>query len=70
MSYLTSKVKYLGFLKYEDSLELILGMKILVTLDNGLKIANLDVNYGENMFVKYQKNILKRISKRLLYKRH
>ena len=70
MSYLTSKVKYLGFLKYEDSLELILGMKILVTLDNGLKIANLDVNYGENMFVKYQKNILKRISKRPLYKRH
>ena len=70
MSYLTSKVKYLGFLKHEDSLELILGMKILATLDNGLKIANLDVNYGENMFVKYQKNILKRISKRPLYKRH
>ena len=34
-----------------------LGMKTLATLDNGLKIANLDVTYEESMIKKYQKRL-------------
>ena len=34
-----------------------LGMRTLATLDNGLKIANLDVTYEENMIKKYQKRL-------------
>ena len=34
-----------------------LGMRTLATLDNGLKIANLDVTHEENMIKKYQKRL-------------
>ncbi|MBQ2613148.1 MAG: transposase [Methanobrevibacter sp.] len=34
-----------------------LGMRTLATLNNGLKIANLDVTYEENMIKKYQKRL-------------
>ncbi len=34
-----------------------LGMRTLATLDNGLKIANLDVIYEESMIKKYQKRL-------------
>ena len=32
-------------------------MKTLATLDNGLKIANLDVTYEESIIKKYQKRL-------------
>ena len=34
-----------------------LGIRTLATLDNGLKIANLDVTHEENMIKKYQKRL-------------
>ena len=34
-----------------------LGMRTLATLDNGLKIANLDIDYEEKMIKKYQKRL-------------
>ena len=42
------------FSKTNDAVGIDLGMRTLATLDNGLKIANLDVSYEEKMIKKYQ----------------
>ena len=41
------------FPKTNEFVGIDLGMRTLATLDNGLKIANLDVSYEENMIKKY-----------------
>ena len=46
--------------KKYDSVGIDLGMKTLATLDNGLKIANLDVSYEESMIKKYQKSLARK----------
>ena len=45
------------FPKTNEFVEIDLGMRTLATLDNGLKIANLDVTHEENMIKKYQKRL-------------
>ena len=47
----------LEFPKTKQFVGIDLGMRTLATLDNGLKIANLDVTYEENMIKKYQKRL-------------
>ena len=42
------------FTKTNECVGIYLGMRTLATLDNGLKIANLDVDYEEKMIKKYQ----------------
>ena len=46
------------FPKTKEFVGIDLGMRTLATLDNGLKIANLDVTYEENMIKKYQKKTI------------
>ena len=48
------------FSKTNDAVGIDLGMRTLATLDNGLKIANLDVSYEEKMIKKYQKRLSKK----------
>ena len=48
------------FPKTHEFVGIDLGMRTLATLDNGLKIANLDVNYEESMIKKYQKRLSKK----------
>ena len=45
------------FPKTKEFVGIDLGMRTLATLDNGLKIANLDVTHEENMIKKYQKRL-------------
>lgn len=45
------------FHKTSEFVGIDLGMRTLATLNNGLKIANLDVTYEENMIKKYQKRL-------------
>ena len=45
------------FPKTNEFVGIDLCMRTLATLDNGLKIANLDVSYEENMIKKYQKRL-------------
>ena len=45
------------FSKTKEFVGIDLGMRTLATLDNGLKIANLDVTHEENMIKKYQKRL-------------
>ena len=47
------------FPKTYESVGIDLGMRTLATLDNGLKIANLDVSHEEKMIKKYQKKLSK-----------
>jgi putative transposase len=47
------------FSKTYESVGIDLGMRTLATLDNGLKIANLDVSHEEKMIKKYQKKLSK-----------
>lgn len=54
--------------KYE-SVGIDLGMRTLATLDNGLKIANLDVKYEENMIKKYQKRLSRKKHQSKRYKK-
>ena len=46
-----------------------LGMRTLATLDNGLKIANLDVTHEENMIKKYQKRLSRQKNNSNRYKK-
>ena len=46
-----------------------LGMKTLATLDNGLKIANLDVKYEESMIKKYHKRLSRKKHQSKRYKK-
>ena len=45
------------FPKTKEAAGIDLGIRTLATLGNGLKIANLDVTYEENMIKKYQKRL-------------
>ena len=54
--------------KYE-SVGIDLGMRTLATLDNGLKIANLDVKYEENIIKKYQKRLSRKKHQSKRYKK-
>ena len=58
------------FPKTKEFVGIDLGMRTLATLDNGLKIANLDVTYEENMIKKYEENMIKKYQKRLSRKKH
>ncbi len=51
------KTEISEFSKTNKAVGIDLGMRKLSTLDNGLKIANLDVTYEENMIKKYQKRL-------------
>ncbi len=51
------KTEISEFSKTNKAVGIDLGMRTLSTLDNGLKIANLDVTYEENMIKKYQKRL-------------
>ena len=59
-----------NFSKTYEFVGIDLGMRTLATLDNGLKIANLDVTHEEKMIKKYQKRLqqqpLQRHTKNLL----
>ena len=54
--------------KYE-AVGIDLGMRTLATLDNGLKIANLDVKYEENMIKKYHKRLSRKKHQSKRYKK-
>ena len=45
----------LEFPKTKQFVGIDLGMRTLATLDNGLKIANLDVTYEENMISQFRR---------------
>ena len=49
-----------NFSKTYEFVGIDLGMRTLATLDNGLKIANLDVTHEEKMIKKYQKRLSKK----------
>ena len=51
------KTEIQDFNKTNETVGIDLGMRTLATLDNELKIANLDVKYEESMIKKYQKRL-------------
>ena len=51
------KTEIQDFNKTNEAVGIDLGMRTLATLDNELKIANLDVKYEESMIKKYQKRL-------------
>ena len=57
------------FPKTKEFVGIDLGMRTLATLDNGLKIANLDVTYEENMIKKYQKRLSRQKNNSNRYKK-
>ena len=57
------------FPKTNEFVEIDLGMRTLATLDNGLKIANLDVTHEENMIKKYQKRLSRQKNNSNRYKK-
>lgn len=56
--------------KKYDAVGIDLGMKTLATLDNGLKIANLDVSHEESMIKKYQKSLARKKIRQQPLQRH
>ena len=59
----------LEFPKTKQFVGIDLGMRTLATLDNGLKIANLDVTHEENMIKKYQKRLSRQKNNSNRYKK-
>ena len=57
------------FPKTKEFVGIDLGMRTLATLDNGLKIANLDVTHEENMIKKYQKKLSRQKNNSNRYKK-